>query len=204
MYRILTNIYSFFVFWKRSQIFNTTKLKKKKERKCDRKTLMMFAVAMKWWITTTFCLLTPTSQMDEAENQLQLQQTERPISSWVCFPKLEQEEACTYSHCSRLLLAILNAEFWVYVSSMGFHLCIYGLFSTFSLSFFFKDILTNLFSGTLLRKRAGYVIETMQASWRLFSLFHGWYLNYLDGFHVSSCLKSLFNKFYLVWNCLLF
>ncbi|KAH8937285.1 hypothetical protein BDL97_16G020400 [Sphagnum fallax] len=37
---------------------------------------------------------------------------------------------------------------------MGFHLCIYGLFSTFSLSFF-KDILTNLFSGTLLRKRAG-------------------------------------------------
>lgn len=128
LYRILTNIYSFFVFWKRSQIFNTTKLKKKKERKCDRKTLMMFAVAMKWWNTTTFCLLTPTSQMDEAENQLQLQQTERPIFSWVCFPKLEQEEACTYSHgncplihvvvfwvtksnCSQWLLAILNAEF---------------------------------------------------------------------------------------------
>ncbi|CAK9866170.1 unnamed protein product [Sphagnum jensenii] len=38
---------------------------------------------------------------------------------------------------------------------MGFHLCIYGLLSTFSFSFFFKDILTNLFSGTLLRKRAG-------------------------------------------------
>jgi hypothetical protein len=45
---------------------------------------------------TTFCLLTPTSLMDEAVNQLQLQQTETPIFSWVCFPKLEQEEACTY------------------------------------------------------------------------------------------------------------
>ncbi len=79
---------------------------------------------------------------------------------------------------------------------MGFHLCIYGLFSTFSLSFF-KDILTNLFSGTLLRKRAGYVIETMQASWRLFSLFHGWYLNYLDGFHVSSYLNLCSTNFIL-------
>jgi hypothetical protein len=79
---------------------------------------------------------------------------------------------------------------------MGFHLCIYGLFSTFSLSFF-KDILTNLFSGTLLRKRAGYVIETMQASWRLFSWFHGWYLNYLDGFHVSSYLNLCSTNFIL-------
>jgi hypothetical protein len=65
------------------------------------------------------------------------------------------------------------------------------------LSFFFKDILTNLFSGTLLRKRAGYVIETMQASWRLFSLFHGWYLNYLDGFHVSSYLNLSSTNFIL-------
>jgi hypothetical protein len=60
---------------------------------------------------------------------------------------------------------------------------------------FFKDILTNLFSGTLLRKRAGYVIETMQASWRL--LFHGWYLNYLDGFHVSSYLNLCSTNFIL-------
>jgi hypothetical protein len=110
------------------------KKKEKEKEKCDRKTLMMFAVAMKWWITT-FCLLTPTSQIDEAVNQLQLQQTERPIFfSWVCFPKLEQEEACTYSHgncplihvvvfwvtksnCSEWLLAILKCWIWVYVSS---------------------------------------------------------------------------------------
>ncbi len=33
------------------------------------------------------------SQMDEAVNQLQLHQTERPIFSWVCFPKLEQRRS---------------------------------------------------------------------------------------------------------------
>jgi hypothetical protein len=122
-------------------------------------------------------MLTPTSQMDEAVNQLQLQQIERTNFSWVCFPKLEQEEACTYSHgncplihvvvfwvtksnCSQWLLAILNAEF---ESMLVRWVSVYGLLSTF---LFFVLLLQkhpdNQWNS--FKEKRWYVIETMQAS----------------------------------------
>lgn len=64
---------------------------------------------------------------------------------------------------------------------------VYGLFSTFSLSFFFKDFLNKFVQRNSFKEKSWVcywnhadILKTLQyVSWF-------WYLNYLDGFHVSS------------------
>jgi hypothetical protein len=102
-----------FFFLKKKPNFQYHKIEKRKKRKqkCERKTLLMFAVTMKWWITT-FCLLTPTSQIDEAVNQLQLQQTERPIFFHGCvFLSLNKKKLVL------IVMAIAPSSMWLFSGS---------------------------------------------------------------------------------------